>query len=175
VAVLHLEDDGQELPAEFQLAGWDEIEDLWAKPVGMIGFPGHDTHFPKKGGKVRASAREGIVSWLADFNLDPNAPDHQLQLVQYTQSSWGGFSGSPVFLPNGRVVALHNSARYDATELEKRDGGKALLIRDLATGVRVDVLWELLEHHGLAQQVGGYKVRWGGQGPSDTSGPQQRR
>jgi S1-C subfamily serine protease len=161
VAVLHLEDDGQELPTEFQLAGWSDIEDLWAQPVGMIGFPGHDTlRFPTSGKKVQASARQGIVSHVTDFNLDPDAPEAKQQFVQYTQTSWGGFSGSPVFLPNGRVVALHNSARSASREFGTGNGMKGLVVRDLATGVRVDVLWELLEYHNMADKVSGNRIKF---------------
>ena len=48
VAVLQLADDGHELPDELPLATREkELYDIFAQPVGMLGYPGHDTgNFP---------------------------------------------------------------------------------------------------------------------------------
>jgi hypothetical protein len=63
-----------------------------------------------------------------------------MQKLQHSLVSWFGFSGSPLFLPNGHVVGLHNSTR---TITQK--GSQV----ELAYGVRVDCLWELLVFHHL--------------------------
>jgi tetratricopeptide (TPR) repeat protein len=62
-------------------------------------------------------------------------------------STWPGFSGSPVFLPNGRVAAVHNTGR-----LVER--GKDKVVRQsIPHGVRIDCVLEMLVHHGLEEKV----------------------
>ena len=59
VAVLHLAGDA-ELPAELPLATWDEIKDLFAQPVAMLGFPSYDTNWiSQKGGYPRSDLPRG--------------------------------------------------------------------------------------------------------------------
>jgi len=144
VAVLHVAGDDP-LPDALVLADPSEVEDLFARPVSMIGFPGHDTvSWPGIGQKVQATYRQGVVARATDFfnNSSVNAPDRQY--LQHTMQSWGGFSGSPIFLANGHVAALHNSGSTWANK------GR---VASLAYGVRVDCLWELLAHHHLADKV----------------------
>lgn len=145
VAVLQLEDDGTELPREFLLANEKDLKQLFASPVAMIGFPGHDTsQWPKLGQKPAASYLAGVVSRISDFQLNGDVANHQLQFVQHTMSSWGGFSGSPIVLTNGRVAAIHNSVRYVSH-------GKH--VKSIPHGIRIDCLWELLVHHQLDSKV----------------------
>lgn len=145
VAVLELAMDGPELPAEFELADAADLDSLFARPVGMIGFPGHDTSaWPAVGDTAASTYYAGVVSRITDFSLNPAAGRSRPQLVQYTMASWFGYSGSPVFLPNGRVVALHNCARNQDSQ------GHTTTI---SHGVRIDCLWELLVHHGLDDRV----------------------
>ena len=59
-------------------------------------------------------------------------------------ASWFGFSGSPMFLPNGHVVALNNSGGTFS-----QNG----LSQSLAWGIRADCLWELLKANGLLDKV----------------------
>jgi tetratricopeptide (TPR) repeat protein len=144
VAVLQLA-DGAELPAAWPMADYKDFASLFGQPVGMVGFPGHDTQgVPKGGDRAQATFHDGMVSRLSDFRLNPGASDAELQFLQYTIPDWGGFSGSPVYLPNGKVVALHNWVRYAQDANEKKP---------IQHGVRVDCLWELLVHHGLEKQV----------------------
>ena len=160
VAVVHLADDGQDIPNEFELASWEEIADLMGEEVGMIGFPGHDMdRTPEKGTRAVASIRSGRVSLLTDYWGDAGVDAKKTQFMQYTQANWWGFSGSPVFLAGGKVVALNNSMRFEMKDVAVTDeSGEQVtktLVRDLSQGVRVDVLWELLDHHGLAGKVPG--------------------
>jgi tetratricopeptide (TPR) repeat protein len=144
VAVLHVAGNDP-LPDALELAEPAEAEDLFARPVAMIGFPGHDTvSWPGIGQKVQATYRQGVVARATDFfnNGSVEAPDRQH--LQHTMQSWGGFSGSPIFLANGHVAALHNSG--STWENKGR-------IASLAYGVRVDCLWEVLAYHRLDEKV----------------------
>ncbi len=146
VAVLHLA-DGPDLPAEMPLATIDEEEECLGAPIGMLGYPGHDTDsWPKLGERAQATLREGIVCRLTDFVGGVSGASGEMQKLQHSLASWHGFSGSPLFLPNGHVIGLHNSGRGVTVEGEDRH-------IELAYGVRIDCLWELLAYHHLDDQV----------------------
>jgi hypothetical protein len=145
VAILELDADGPELTVEFLPATEAELRTLFAQPAAIYGFPGYDNEdWPKLGSKPAATFHDGVVSRIADFHLDPGAPFEELQNVQYTMTTWGGFSGSPVFLPNGRVCAIHNMGR-------KVKSGE--VVQSMPHGIRVDCLLELLVHHKLEDRV----------------------
>ncbi|MEM9660371.1 MAG: serine protease, partial [Planctomycetota bacterium] len=96
VAVLHVA-DGVDLPAAFALATPDETYELFAKPVAMIGFPGHDTRgVPTTEELAAATFRQGVVCRVTDFFNSVKVPRERLQFVQHSMPSWGGFSGSPI-------------------------------------------------------------------------------
>jgi tetratricopeptide (TPR) repeat protein len=144
VAVVHLAGD-RELPDELPLATPAEIDDLFGKPIGMIGFPGHDTeHWPQLGESATASYHQGVVARVSDFSNNAKAPIEDRQFIRHTMGSWGGFSGSPIFLANGRVAAIHNAAG------SRQSGGVVAL---LSYGIRIDCLWELLTNHRLGAKV----------------------
>jgi len=141
VAVLQMEDDGAPFPDALPLAGAKEIDDLFGVAVGMIGFPSHDlTRWPGPGRPAGATFHQGMVSRVTDFAMDASAPPRLLQYVQHTVATFGGFSGSPLFTADGRVVAVHNAVRIAG------EGGSSTRI---SQGVRVDALWELIAHHRL--------------------------
>ncbi len=111
-----------------------------------MGFPGYDTQsWPALGEKVAATYHDGVVSRLTDFQFSASAPAAELQYVQYTMATWGGLSGSPVFLSSGRVGAVHNSART-----VKSQNGE---VRSIAHGIRSDSVLELLVYHKLDRDV----------------------
>jgi tetratricopeptide (TPR) repeat protein len=144
VAVLQLK-AGPALPAEVSLATPDEIKDLWSLPVGMAGYPGTETRFPEKGKLVTATFHDGAIDHVSTFDRDVSADSKNNQMVEYTMGTWGGFSGSPVFLENGHVVAINNSHQtFHSGDMSTTQ----------AYGIRIDCLWELLQHYpGLAQLV----------------------
>lgn len=144
VAVVHLAGD-TEIPPEVTLAERGEIADMFARPVGMIGFPGHDTvSWPGAGESAKATYRQGVIARATDFYNKADVPTQDCQFLQHTMANWFGFSGSPIFLSNGHVAALNNSGS------SVKKGG---LVTSLAYGVRVDCLWELLAHHDLTEHV----------------------
>jgi V8-like Glu-specific endopeptidase/tetratricopeptide (TPR) repeat protein len=146
LAVLKLSSDGPDPEVEFPLATPEEIASLFAQPAALFGFPGYDTaDWPKLGQKVAATYRDGVVSRITDFEMGATAPVAEKQYLQYTIPTWGGFSGSPVFLPNGHVAAVHNMGRTEKT--------KAGVVQSFAHGVRADCVLEMLVHHGLEEMV----------------------
>jgi tetratricopeptide (TPR) repeat protein len=143
VAVLKLA-PGEELPDPLPLATPDHVDRLLAKTVGMMGFPGHDSSWPGLGQRAEATYREGVISRVTDFSNDVNSPNNRLQFIQHTMASFGGFSGSPIFLRDGQVIALNNSAKMVESNT---------IVTQLAYGVRVDCLWELLKKYDLWDMV----------------------
>jgi hypothetical protein len=144
VAVLHLA-DGAELPAEFPLATPAELNDLLAQPVAMLGFPGCDTiRWPESTERLQASFREGTITRLAPLYGSDHRECKKPQHVQHDISSWFGSSGSPIFLSNGHVVAI-DAARKKFHEND--------CSTEVAFGIRIDCLWELLAYHNLTDRV----------------------
>lgn len=147
LAVLRLTADGPELTIEFPLATQEELGTLFAQPAAIFGFPGHDTkEWPKLGGQASATYHAGVISRMTDFELNVGGPEAEKQFVQYTMSTWGGFSGSPIFLPSGRVAAVHNMAR-------KTDESPQGEVKTIPHGIRADCVLELLVHHKLDDKV----------------------
>jgi len=148
VAVLQLKESDQELPEAFPLATPEELHALLGRSVAIMGYPAHDNDdFPAEGVAANATFHSGVISRLTDFDLSATGSKSDRQFLQHTALGWGGFSGSPIFLPNGHVVALHNSSRA-------KEHHKLKFVRAFSHGVRVDCLWELLVHHGLADLAG---------------------
>jgi tetratricopeptide (TPR) repeat protein len=146
VAILQLAEDGPELPDELPLATRDELYDLFAQPVAMLGYPSLDTNgeLPALGQKATASFREGVIDRVSDFSNSAGGSPERQQYLQHSMAGWYGFSGSPMFLPNGHVVALNNS------------GGtftQSGLTTTLTWGIRADCLWELLKANHLLDKV----------------------
>jgi hypothetical protein len=146
VAVLRLK-PGPPLPAEVSFATPEEIQDLWSLPVGMAGYPGTETTFPVKGHIVAATFHDGAIEHVSTFNRDVSPDNKNNQMVEYTMSTWGGFSGAPVFLENGHIVAINNSHQtFHSGDMSTTQ----------TYGVRIDCLWELLQHDpALAKLVPG--------------------
>ncbi|MCA9270572.1 MAG: trypsin-like peptidase domain-containing protein, partial [Planctomycetales bacterium] len=136
IALLQLKEGGAELPMEFTLATSDAMSDAFARTVAILGFPGHDTKgWPGLGERPQATFHDGVVSRVTDFHLS-NAKDSQArQFLQHTAIGLGGFSGSPLFLPSGAVVGVHNAFRPVSDR-----GAQAVM----SHAVRIDCLWELI-------------------------------
>ncbi len=144
VAILQVA-GAREIPQELPLARPDEVFDAFAKPVAMLGYPGHDTvEWPGLGEDAKSSFRQGVIARATDFTNDAAANSRDLQYLQHTMKSWGGFSGSPVFLTNGRVLAVHNSGQTIT------EGQRSVT---LSHGIRVDCIWELIAFHKLEPKV----------------------
>lgn len=139
VAVLQLKQDGKPLPAgitQVELATPQELEKLPGLEVGMSGYPGEQTSFPANGKTFTADNRDGNINHVTDFDGKHDPESSNDQLVAYTMATENGFSGSPVFDTSGHVVAINNSHH-------KNEGGSSQTY-----GIRIDCLWELLQHYG---------------------------
>ncbi len=144
VAILRVA-PGDALPPALAMATPEELYDLSYESVAMLGFPGHDTKgWPEPGHVPGASFRVGHISRVSDFLNDVTLPAPFLQQLQHSMPSWGGFSGSPIFLTNGHVVGLHNAGATLS---------RGTRVESLQFGIRVDCLWELVKHAGLWDQV----------------------
>jgi Trypsin-like peptidase domain len=154
VAVLHVTEDGGELPEEVTLASWDEIQSIIGRPIAALGFPVQAGGLPNPG--VVADGCEyaqGYVTRLSHFLDKHDITFEEKQRVEHSAGGLGGSSGSPIFLKNGHVIALHNSG--GTTKDRSMSQGRYF-------GVRIDCLWELLAYHKLSDQVafkpGGLKI-----------------
>jgi tetratricopeptide (TPR) repeat protein len=61
-------------------------------------------------------------------------------------ATWSGFSGSPVFLPNGHIAAVHNSAVKEENKQTKQ-------VTYIPHGIRIDCVLEMLVYHELDGKV----------------------
>ncbi|HLW66306.1 MAG TPA: serine protease, partial [Gemmataceae bacterium] len=138
LALLQLSANGPDLTVEFTPATPDEWASLFAQPVAITGFPGTDTTtWPALGDSAAMTYHEGVISRTTNFEMNAGAPPAERQFLQYTMATWGGFSGSPVFLPNGHIAGVHNSASF------KQNSGTGES-KSIPHGIRVDCVLELL-------------------------------
>lgn len=141
LALLQLEMIGPDLPAEVILAHQDEAKTIIGAEIGMYGFPAYNTQ-AASGQFAQATFVKGTVSRLERLNGHPQ--DQRVEdrrRVVYSGPNYPGFSGSPIFLENGRVVVVNHAL----TNL--KDGTK------VAYGIRVDALWDMLSHYKLADKI----------------------
>jgi hypothetical protein len=145
LAVLHLADGGPEIEAECELARAVESIDLASRPVGLLGFSGP---WPQAGHPMEAVFKTGTVSLLTDFGPRRDATACW-KMVDFTAPGNIGDSGGPVFLGDGRVIAIFAWIRNVTGQDDKQWSAGS------AAGIRIDARWELLDHHGLRSLVAG--------------------
>ena len=141
VALLQLDDEGPELPAEVRLAAGPFLDGPQVRQVGRFGFPGflnpRDRPVdPPPVGRLALGWTRPPAAPAAEFD-DPQALGASL----LDMGGAPGESGSPIFRQDGAVVGVHNAAY-------KHDGGEG-------RAVRVECLRELIAYHGLEALVGG--------------------
>lgn len=140
VAVLHVA-DGPDLPVEWELADPAELRDLKDQPVGILGFPGYQEW---QNSALSATFEHGQITQLTDFDRKTEGPLEFRQFVQHSAQQLEGNSGSPLFLPNGHVVAVPCMNRILRADPNRNPSYYA---------VRVDSLWELLAYYHLDSKV----------------------
>lgn len=140
VAIMQLNGQEEEpLPAEFTLAGKGPGA-LLARPIGMLAFPGQKFpfKFPDTKEYLIATFQQGVVSRTMGYG---QAPGH-LFLETSLQARLGQ-SGAPIFLSDGRVIAV-NSHTVEARTRE--EGGVEILTR-LSFAVHADCIWQCIEKY----------------------------
>ena len=141
IAVLQLSDEGLDLPMEFTLAPPEAVDDLFARDVGMVGYPGHSTSWPNPGEAPNAVFHTGVISHQTNFSFGNSELHQKRQLLRHTITGGSGFSGSPVFDCTGRVIGVHNASQGTQQA------------NPLGFAIRADAVWELLAVHGLLPLV----------------------
>jgi len=147
IAILQLEPGGPELPTEVVLASPIDAQEIVGSSVGMLGYPGYQ--FDQRiRGEVYASSTfvQGTISRMTGLNHTPEVPPELRQLVNFSANNYKGFSGGPVFLRDGQIVVINNHFHGHDGHTEGSD---------LAYGIRVDALWELIDREGMTKFVSG--------------------
>ena len=127
------------------MATVEEEENCFGQPIGMLGYPGHNTEdWPSWAGRPRPRSAKGSSAGRAIFRRCERVGRGNAKAAGTPLASWPGFSGSPLFLANGHVTGLHNAGGGITS------GSRHI---ELAYGVRIDCLWELLAYHHLDNKV----------------------
>lgn len=145
IAVLQLEAVGADLPTEVALALPQDAYNILGASVGMLGYPGYQRD-QKWTSELFASATfvKGTISRMTGLGHNPDAAQDRRHLVHFDANSYKGFSGSPVFSNSGKCVVINNHIHLQDGHTEGSN---------LAYGIRVDALWELIDHAGIADML----------------------
>lgn len=143
LALLQLEESGADLPAEIPLAGLAEFQQIQASELGVLGFPGYqrDQNIAKRDLFASATFIKGTVSRMTGYDHEAEAPFDQQRMVHFSAPLYPGFSGSPVFLRNGKVAVVANHLHREAEQL--------------GYGLRCDALWELIDFAEVRDKIPG--------------------
>lgn len=106
--------------------------------IGTMGFPGELFWQNNDAYQPIATFKDGIISALRPFdqqNTSQNSVNNVL--LQYNFATTGGTSGSPVFLPSGEIIGIHNSGTY--IHFEDKSGSQIRIgVGSLNFGIRLD-------------------------------------
>lgn len=144
VAVLRLSPAGPDPAAECRLARGDELAGLESRPMAHLGY---SRGFPTLGERNWANLKFGAIGFWT--GLSPVWDESRLWWRLATSSPGApGDSGGPMFLADGSVVAVDVWGHFRWRPGDQRWD-------EIAAGVRVDALREVLVHHGLDGLVEG--------------------
>ena len=113
-------------------------------PIAFLGFPMENVHNDNVNlDNPVASMQSGIIVAVSDFDLKDSGPSRNY-LIRHNLPSAGGASGSPIFNPNGEVVALL-FAGNTIGQVQKGQVERTPSAVQINYAVRVDLLKDLAE------------------------------
>jgi tetratricopeptide (TPR) repeat protein len=137
VAVIRLAPDGPELTAEWKIAGDDELADLVGRRVGCVYYAAKQSeefHYDGSQMVPLHFTPSTVVARTVAVDDPAIALDSQISIDALLGS---GSSGSPIFLPNGRVIGVISAERSTRTT-------------QMYLAAKVTALRELIAYHRLA-------------------------
>jgi serine/threonine protein kinase/S1-C subfamily serine protease len=150
VALVRIDPRGRTFPA-FDLATKDELRRLAVgSRLGTMGYPGEIDYLQgfqrdsKTAPGAAAVFKDARVTRMTDFEGRLADFEHAC-LIGHSASTTGGTSGSPLFLADGKVVALNNSGLVEQWRTKAGDTLQITSASQLKMGVRADVLQDLRE------------------------------
>jgi hypothetical protein len=140
VAVMQLSDSSTGLPLELDLANDDDLRAMDGQVAGMFGYPGYaEGEMPPHVRPARAAFCSVTVGRSADDLGNPDFPFKQRQWIWFDGGLGDGASGAPLFLMNGRAVAIYTHGTLTVCDENPY----------WDCGFRIDCLRELLTYHKL--------------------------
>ena len=118
-------------------------------PVGTLGFPGELQFSNLSDLFPIATFKDGTISALRMPDEESAYNAREAYIVQHNLNLSGGTSGSPIFTPEGRVVAVNNSG-IEALALTFAGEPARIPQAALDFGIRSDKIHELLSQAGVA-------------------------
>lgn len=136
VALVQLGDGGHPLSIAFPLAPPGAGAVLQRHAVGCVGYPRYVQLSPLRRGDVPPppAVSTGVVCQTQAL-VGEWAEEHPDGIIWHTALSWPGGSGGPIFLSDGRAVAVQNASGV------VMEGSRAYVT---FSGVTVDAVWDLL-------------------------------
>ena len=107
----------EKTPTYFQLANIQTLKNLRAgTKIGYLGFPTESMDNVNLSNPI-ATMQTGIITSVSNYFMENRAPRY---LIRHNLPAAGGASGSPMFAPNGEVVAIHWGSNYFQSYCQKQ-------------------------------------------------------
>lgn len=149
VALIKIETTERLRPME--LASETELRELSAGThIGTLGFPGelqeqYLAHSDKENNRLRgvvATFKDGWIGRITGYTGE-NTEFERAKRIQHSASLTGGTSGSPMFLSDGKVIAINN-AGLDYHNRPEDSSSRPVIPALIGYAVRIDELFPLL-------------------------------
>jgi S1-C subfamily serine protease len=134
---------GELLPSAVELASVEDLRKLRpGDPICYIGFPNW-REVGTDPSKITPHVYAGTVTRITTLNEELGEFSNQY-LLQHEMATTSGASGSPIFNRNGKVIAIHK-AGSTANDMNRSDKTTTPAVIDVKTGIRIDLLNEVLK------------------------------
>lgn len=155
LALVEIETGGRLLP-ELERASEDDLARLTVGcELGTLGYPGElvQSYFSgkdtatKRFRSVQATFKSGVVGRLMRYSGEVAEPA-QARVVQHSASLSGGTSGSPMFTPDGKVVAVNHAGLAEQVMVAGAGPTQISNPAQIGFAIRIDELTSLLADPG---------------------------